>query len=149
MSKILQDIKIKIDETGKGQVSIDGQQLITTGTQVTTRGGMPPEVTIWRITTMAETLDQEITTDNVTIHDVETCIHIWRFDDAPAEYRALSSVNWTHAHVLRIATNSRIGTLPDCLDNIICSDEKPKHTSRREAYELGNGYKIVIWGWIQ
>ena len=109
---ILHNVKIKIDEHGKGEVSIDGKQLATTGTrviahnsEVITRANQLPEVTIY---TFAETLDQEIISDNLTIHEVETCLRIWDYRDAPEQYRALSKVKWQDAYVLRVAQNHNV-----------------------------------------
>lgn len=76
----LHNIKIRINEFGKGEVVLDDKPLMTLGTTVETNAGSMPRVTIY---TVADTLEQEITTGDLTIRKLEPDLRIWRIEDAP------------------------------------------------------------------
>lgn len=136
----LHNVKIKINELGKGQVYLDDKPLITTGTDVKTGAaiedgysGFPPAVTIY---TIAETLDQEITTDNITIIEAEACLRIWQYDEAPEQYKSLSSTKWENSWIMRVPKR---GGPKGMVSRII--DER-----YQETYDLDDSYTVIIWG---
>lgn len=147
---MLHNVKIKIDERGKGEVYHQDKPLLTTGTKVVTGWASEttmPEVTIY---TIAETLDQEITTDSVTIVPIETCLRIWDYRDAPEGYKALSKIKWKEAYVLRVAKkhNVTLAGLRGEILNVAIGRDVQDWCDCREYYDSADGYSITIWGWI-
>ena len=140
---LMHNVKIKINEQGRGEVWLDDKPLTTLGTEVLTgsaayegASGMPPLVKIY---TIAETLDQEVITDNVSIIPCEACLRIWSYDQAPEIYKALSPTVWDNAFVMRKPKRIGLGGMID-----IITDWRDK-----EIYDIDEDYTVIIWGFTK
>lgn len=135
----LQNVKIKINELGKGEVYLDDKPLQTTGTKVITRSNDLPEVTIY---TIGDTIDQEITTSDITIVEAELCLRIWDYKNAPKEYQSLSFAEWDYCSwIMRMPKRGGPGELVDRLMRQALNSH-----SDIEVFDIGELYSVTIWG---